>query len=144
MSEFVPSIEFFEGISEELGDVSLRRNRSTGVRTVLLTFKSLKSIERFRSYTSRFVNALRLTDEEGRLSLHPSSFVSAVLKATICSALSVNLRSIARTTGSDLCDLCTATPPPTVWCMAKQVTRRTINHENCSHRRNGICGQATG
>jgi photosystem II Psb28-2 protein len=73
MSEFVPSIEFFEGISEELGDVSLRRNRSTGVRTVLLTFKSLKSIERFRSYTSRFVNALRLTDEEGRIDIEPSS-----------------------------------------------------------------------
>ncbi|WAL58547.1 photosystem II reaction center protein Psb28 [Thermocoleostomius sinensis] len=73
MADLVPAIEFFEGIPEELSDVSLRRNRSTGVRTVLLTFKTLKSIERFRSYTTRFANALRLTDEEGRINIEPSS-----------------------------------------------------------------------
>jgi photosystem II Psb28-2 protein len=73
MAGLVPAIEFFEGIPEELSDVSLRRNRSTGVRTVLLTFKTLKSIERFRSYTNRFANALRLTDEEGRINIEPSS-----------------------------------------------------------------------
>lgn len=68
-----PLIEFFEGISEELSDVSLRRNRSTGVRTVLLTFRTLRSIERFRSYTNRFNKALILTDEEGKISIEPSS-----------------------------------------------------------------------
>lgn len=73
MAEPVASIQFFEGISEELSDVSLRRNRSTGVRVVLMTFKTLKSIERFRSFTNRFANALLLTDTEGRISVTPSS-----------------------------------------------------------------------
>lgn len=73
MADLAPSIEFFEGVFEELSDVSLRRDRSTGVRTVLLTFRVLKSIERFRSYTSRFANALLLTDAEGKISIEPSS-----------------------------------------------------------------------
>lgn len=69
----VPSIQFFEGISEELADVSLRRNRSTGVRTVLMTFQTLRSIERFQSYTNRFAKALLLIDSEGNISVTPSS-----------------------------------------------------------------------
>ena len=73
MVEVLPSIQFFEGISDELSDVSLRRNRSTGVRTVLMTFKSLKAIERFQSYTNRFAKALLLVDSEGNISIVPSS-----------------------------------------------------------------------
>jgi photosystem II Psb28-2 protein len=66
-------IEFFEGISEELSDVSLRRDRSTGARIILLVFKSLKAIERFNSYTKRFTKAIRLVDEEGTILMEPSS-----------------------------------------------------------------------
>jgi photosystem II Psb28-2 protein len=73
MTELTPCIEFFEGISEELSDVSLRRNRTTGVRSVLMIFKSLRSIERFRSYTNRFAKALLLTDSEGQIRIEPSS-----------------------------------------------------------------------
>ena len=73
MVEPTPSIEFFEGIFEELSDVSLRQNRATGVRTVLMTFKQLHSIERFRSYTNRFAKALLLTDSEGKISIQPDS-----------------------------------------------------------------------
>ncbi len=68
-----PSIEFFEGIPEDLSDVSLRQNRATGVRSVLMTFTILRSIERFRSYTNRFAKALLLTDDEGQISIEPSS-----------------------------------------------------------------------
>ena len=73
MTDVMPSIQFFEGISEELSDVSLRRNRSTGARSILLIFKSLRSIERFRSYTNRFAKALLLTDDEGQISIEPAS-----------------------------------------------------------------------
>lgn len=73
MSDPIPSIEFFEGIPEELSDVSLRRNRATGVRSVLMTFKTLKSIERFRSYTNRFAKGMLLTDAEGKISIEPTS-----------------------------------------------------------------------
>ncbi|MCU0566935.1 MAG: photosystem II reaction center protein Psb28 [Oculatellaceae cyanobacterium Prado106] len=73
MANIPPSIEFFEGISEDLSDVSLRQNRATGVRSVLMTFNTFKSIERFRSYTNRFVGAMRLTDSEGQIQIEPAS-----------------------------------------------------------------------
>lgn len=68
-----PTIEFFVGLSEELFQVSLRRNKNTGVRNVLFVFKQLKAIERFQSFTTRTYGDLRLTDEEGVISVQPSS-----------------------------------------------------------------------
>ena len=68
-----PTIEFFDGIYEDLSNVSLRRDRQTGDRIVLLIFKQLHAIEQFRSYTSRFSNALKLTDEEGQIAIQPDS-----------------------------------------------------------------------
>lgn len=73
VADVIPHIEFFEGIPEDLSDISLRRNRSTGLRSVLLIFRSLRSIERFRSYTNRFTKALLLADEEGQIRIEPSS-----------------------------------------------------------------------
>jgi photosystem II Psb28-2 protein len=73
MTAPTPSIQFFEGVSETLSDVSLRRNRTSGIRNVLLVFQELKSLERFRSYTKRFNNSIRLTDEEGEINVEPSS-----------------------------------------------------------------------
>jgi photosystem II Psb28-2 protein len=73
MTSPVASIYFFEGIPEELSSVSLRRNRRSGVRTVLLSFKELRALERFNSFTKRFTNSLCLSDEEGEIQVTPSS-----------------------------------------------------------------------
>ncbi len=73
MTTSIPSVEFFEGISEEISNVSLRRNRNTGARSVLLSFEQLRCIERFNSYRKRFSNALLLTDSEGQITVEPSS-----------------------------------------------------------------------
>lgn len=73
MKSDIPLIEFFEGIPEELSNVSLRRNRDTGTRILLLSFERLQAIERFQSYTNRFTKALRLTDTEGQIDIQPSS-----------------------------------------------------------------------
>lgn len=73
MTSPIVSIEIFAGIPEELSNVSLRRKRFSGVRTVLLTFKELKSLEKFNSFTKRFSNAIRLTDAEGVISVQPDS-----------------------------------------------------------------------
>lgn len=67
-----PSLQFFEGINEELSNVSLRRNRNSGIRNVLMSFKSLKAIEKFNSFTKKFSNYLMLIDEEGTISIEPS------------------------------------------------------------------------
>ncbi|WP_173391262.1 photosystem II reaction center protein Psb28 [Gloeocapsa sp. PCC 73106] len=68
-----PSIEFFVGLSEELSNVSLRRNPSNGLRTVMMTFTSLKALERFNSFTQQYQGNLRLIDDEGEISVSPSS-----------------------------------------------------------------------
>ncbi|HEY9872054.1 MAG TPA: photosystem II reaction center protein Psb28 [Candidatus Obscuribacterales bacterium] len=68
-----PSIQFFEGIPEELSNVSLRRTRSTGVRNVMMSFKQLKALEKFNSFRKRFSNSMLLTDEEGEIRVEPSS-----------------------------------------------------------------------
>ena len=54
-----PSIEFFDGLFEELSGVSLRRDRRTGTHIALLVFEKLKSIEQFNSYRKQFNKALR-------------------------------------------------------------------------------------
>lgn len=68
-----PSIEFFNGISEELSGVSLRRGRFSNSRTVLMTFEQLKALERFNSFTRKSSNSMRLLDSEGEITVSPSS-----------------------------------------------------------------------
>ncbi|HEY9650617.1 MAG TPA: photosystem II reaction center protein Psb28 [Coleofasciculaceae cyanobacterium] len=73
MTAQIPSIQFFEGIYEELSNVSLRQNRSTGVRSIVMIFDSLKAIEKLNSFTKRSSNSIILTDEEGVITVEPSS-----------------------------------------------------------------------
>ncbi len=68
-----PSIQFFAGINETLGNVSLRRNPNTGKRIVLMTFDQLQALEKFNSFTKKSLNTMLLTDEEGEISVTPSS-----------------------------------------------------------------------
>lgn len=72
MASEVPTVEFFEGIAEEISNVSLRRDSATGDRIVLLLFERLQAIEEFQSFRSRFSGALKLTDSEGVIAIEPS------------------------------------------------------------------------
>ena len=73
MSEITPCIEFFEGLPETLNNVSLRRSKTSDVRSVLLTFEQLQALEKFQSFTKKFTGSLRLIDEEETISVEPSS-----------------------------------------------------------------------
>lgn len=73
MSISVPKIEFFEGISEEVSDVRLRQEKSTGRRSVLMIFEKLEALERFNSFRQRFSKALNLEDSEGKIAVEPDS-----------------------------------------------------------------------
>jgi len=73
MSVVSPTIQFFDGIFEQLDGVSLRRDRSTGARIVIMTFRQLRSIEQFNSFRNRFSKAMKLQDEEGEILVEPSS-----------------------------------------------------------------------
>jgi len=72
MTSATPTVEFYEGIPEEISNVSLRRDRATGDRIVVLLFERLKAIEQFQSFRSRFSKALKLTDSEGVITIEPT------------------------------------------------------------------------
>jgi photosystem II Psb28-2 protein len=73
MENKIPSVEFFDGIAEDLENVSLRRNPSTGLRSVKFTFSSLKALDRGNSFIKRSFNTLQLIDSEGTISVAPTS-----------------------------------------------------------------------
>jgi len=73
MSADSPTIEFFEGVPEELSDVRLRREKRTGLRNVLMTFDRLNALDGFQSFTKEFNKSLRFTDSEGVLTVEPDS-----------------------------------------------------------------------
>ncbi|BAZ43717.1 photosystem II reaction center protein Psb28 [Chondrocystis sp. NIES-4102] len=73
MSSQVPVIEFFKDVAEELSGVSLRRNKNTGVRNILLIFEKLKALDRFNSFTKGSVKNLSLIDSEGKILVTPHS-----------------------------------------------------------------------
>ena len=73
MASNTPSIQFFAGITEELDNVSLRKNTRTGNRVIVMTFNKLKAIEGANSFTKQSLNSMLLTDEEGDISVTPSS-----------------------------------------------------------------------
>ncbi|MBE9169509.1 photosystem II reaction center protein Psb28 [Pleurocapsales cyanobacterium LEGE 06147] len=73
MPSDTPAIEFFQGVSEELSNVSLRRNKNTGLRSVLLIFESLNALNKFNSFTKGPSKNLRFSDSEGDITVQPSS-----------------------------------------------------------------------
>jgi photosystem II Psb28-2 protein len=73
MQNTIPTIEFFDGISEELENVSLRRNPSTGLRSVKFTFQTLKALQQGNSFIKRSFNTMQLIDSEGTISVAPTS-----------------------------------------------------------------------
>jgi photosystem II Psb28-2 protein len=73
MVTIAPSIELFAGLPEELSNVSLRRSVATGQRKVMMTFKQLKAISQFQSFTKEFKGDLRLKDDEGEIAVTPST-----------------------------------------------------------------------
>lgn len=73
MSSIIPSVEFFQGVAEDLSGVSLRRNKKTGIRNVLMTFESLNALERFNSFRKGSARNLCLIDSEGKILVSPDS-----------------------------------------------------------------------
>ncbi|WP_036532623.1 photosystem II reaction center protein Psb28 [Neosynechococcus sphagnicola] len=73
MSDPIPTVQFFEGIPEHISNVSLRRDKNSGMRVVVMTFEDLQSLTRFNSFTKKFSQALILADAEGQMELQPAS-----------------------------------------------------------------------
>jgi photosystem II Psb28-2 protein len=73
MSSTTPSIQIFSGVYEELNNVSLRREKLSGKRIVVLIFNRVKALEGLNSFTKQPLNSIVLSDLEGEINVTPSS-----------------------------------------------------------------------
>jgi len=65
------SVQFIEGLDEEISQISLRKKQVSNTKIVVLMFDKLKAMEKFRSFTNKIENLL-LRDEEGDIKVIPS------------------------------------------------------------------------
>jgi photosystem II Psb28-2 protein len=65
------TIQFIDGLDEELGGVSLRKRRDSNTKIVVLVFNQLKAIERLRAYRKQ-ISHLWLRDDEGEIRVSPT------------------------------------------------------------------------
>lgn len=67
----VTSVQFIEGLNEEISGVSLRKRRDSNTTIVVLIFESLQAMERLRAFRNQITN-LWLKDDEGNIKVTPS------------------------------------------------------------------------
>ena len=65
------SVQFIDGVDEEIDSVSLRQKKRSPVKSVVLLFKEVRAIERGRSFY-RKIDSLTLADEEGKIRVEPT------------------------------------------------------------------------
>lgn len=67
----VTSVQFIEGLDEEISGISLRKRKNSNVKIFVLLFERLQAIERLRAYRNKITH-LWLTDEEGKIKIEPT------------------------------------------------------------------------
>jgi photosystem II Psb28-2 protein len=67
----VTSVQFIEGLDEEITGVSLRKNRNSNTNIVVLIFERLQAMERLRAFRNQITN-LWLKDDDGNIKVTPS------------------------------------------------------------------------
>ncbi|MBP0030338.1 photosystem II reaction center protein Psb28 [Roseofilum reptotaenium CS-1145] len=65
------SVEFIEGMSEEISGISLRKRPNSDTKIVVLSFERLVAAEGFKSFGNK-VEHLWLKDEEGTIQVSPN------------------------------------------------------------------------
>lgn len=66
------SVQFIDGLDEEISGISLRKTKDSKTKIVVLLFERLQAIERLRAYRKQITN-LWLRDEEGQIKVTPSN-----------------------------------------------------------------------
>lgn len=64
------SVQFIQGIEEEISKISIRKRRDSGVKVFVLTFDRVQAAERLRAYSNQ-IQGLWLRDEEGAIQATP-------------------------------------------------------------------------
>lgn len=65
------SVQFIEGLDEEISNISLRKRRNSETKIIVLTFERLQAIEKLRAYRKK-ISHLWLKDEEGNIQVTPT------------------------------------------------------------------------
>ncbi|MBW4497957.1 MAG: photosystem II reaction center protein Psb28 [Oscillatoria princeps RMCB-10] len=65
------SVQFIDGLDEEISEISLRKRRNSSTKIVILIFERLQAMEKGRSFTNR-IDTLYFRDEEGEIQVTPS------------------------------------------------------------------------
>ncbi len=65
------SVQFIDGLDEEISGISLRKRKDSETKIVVLLFEHLQAIEKLRAYRKQITN-LWLRDEEGEIKVTPS------------------------------------------------------------------------
>ncbi len=65
------SVQFIDGLDEEISGISLRQRRGSSGKVVVLTFERVRAAEKGRSFTNQ-VDTLWLRDEEGDIQVTPN------------------------------------------------------------------------
>lgn len=65
------TVQFIDGIDEEIAGIKLRKRRNSDTHIVVLLFNPLSAMEKGRSFTNT-INAMQLEDEEGKIQVTPS------------------------------------------------------------------------
>ncbi|WP_019499970.1 photosystem II reaction center protein Psb28 [Pseudanabaena sp. PCC 6802] len=66
------SVQFIDGLNEEISSISLRKRRSSNAKIVVLFFNRLAALEKGRSFTNN-IEMVLLRDEEGDIQVSPRS-----------------------------------------------------------------------
>ena len=64
------SVQFIEGLNEEISGISLRKRKNSNAKIFVLLFERLQALERLRAYRNQITH-LWLTDEEGTIKIEP-------------------------------------------------------------------------
>lgn len=65
------SVQFINGLEEEISGISLRTKAGSDAKIVVLSFDQLQATKRLRSFTNK-IDSLKLEDEEGVIQVTPS------------------------------------------------------------------------
>ncbi|MGB3404299.1 MAG: photosystem II reaction center protein Psb28 [Microcoleaceae cyanobacterium] len=67
----VTSVQFIEGLDEEISGISLRKKQDADIKIIVLFFEKLQAMERLRAFRNQITN-LWLKDDEGQIKVTPS------------------------------------------------------------------------
>lgn len=65
------SVQFIDGLNEELSEISLRKRQGSSAKIVVFKFDRVQAMEKGRSFVSK-IDSMMLRDDEGEIKVYPN------------------------------------------------------------------------